>query len=517
MMSTPAYYLKVHERHCQMRPLIWDPWFNPKEETSRAIAWISFTELPPNFFAREAVFSMATSVGKPLTVDLATANRTRPSCAKVKVEVDLLANLPKRINIAEEDESGHEENECRALNQELARKFREEIRKENAEVVNEEVQNRVTDKGRGRGYNQGKQEWMLRRNRYKKDKFGVIIGEVDIDDKKGDEIIMETSNAFEVLNDIEENKQDAISNNTSNQVDKQMKEIEETSKNWQNQQSVPVLTSNKFETLDDSDEQQLEGELCMSQAVEQREKSNQHIFPVTPSKDIASRDEKQQEDGELSQSVKEKTAHQDEPYSADNFQNEGHQKEVYEESFNNTHKSDAKKDRNKADAQISEETQHSSNTENIVMNTLERASTPSYSFESNVVTSQRNTKQHKTGNNEGDKMEDQEIGKTNREMVEQNFRRDFGKVPIQLHEVGRIQEEKRHFEEEQKAFQELQAELEDSSMDQNYENAARQGDLSLQEMEKLKKGSSKARSARYSSLPPGVTTRHRQAKQSSLQ
>ncbi|XP_060179877.1 uncharacterized protein LOC132609754 [Lycium barbarum] len=271
---------------------------------------------------------------------------------------------------------------------------------------------------------------MLRRNRYKKDKSGVLIGKVDTYDKKDDELIMETSNAFEVLNDIEENKQDAMAGNTSNQVDKQMKEIEETSKNWQNwtpnpngkqqqqgersnQQSVPVLTSNKFATLDDSNEQQLEGELCKSQAVEQREKSNQHILPVTPNKDIAMKEVPAQKDK------------QDEPHNADNFQNEGHQKEVNEESFNNTHKSDAKKDGNEADAQISEETQHSSNTENIVKHTPERASPPSYSFDSHAVIYQSNvnTKQarkehmHKTGNNEGDKMEDQEIGKTNREMV----------------------------------------------------------------------------------------------------
>ncbi|XP_059284937.1 uncharacterized protein LOC132038265 [Lycium ferocissimum] len=177
-MSTPAYYLKGHDRYCQMRPLIWDPWFNPKEETSRAVAWISFPELPPNFFAKEAVFSMATSVGKPLTVDLATANKTRPSCAKVKVEVDLLATLPKRINIAEEDESGiikskwvrinydylpkyckhcklqgHEEMECRVLNPELAKQYREELRKENAEVVSTETQNKEGFQGRRGWYN----------------------------------------------------------------------------------------------------------------------------------------------------------------------------------------------------------------------------------------------------------------------------------------------------------------------------------------------------------------------------
>lgn len=64
--------------------------FDPKEETTTAVAWISFPSLPPNFFGKEAIFSLAKVVGKSLQVDMATKNQTRPSCARVKVEVDLL-------------------------------------------------------------------------------------------------------------------------------------------------------------------------------------------------------------------------------------------------------------------------------------------------------------------------------------------------------------------------------------------------------------------------------------------
>ncbi|XP_070017310.1 uncharacterized protein [Nicotiana sylvestris] len=59
---------------------------------------------------KEFVFSLAREVGRPLHVDLPTQNGTRSNCAKVKVEVNLLFNLPQRIKIVEEeDESGHEE------------------------------------------------------------------------------------------------------------------------------------------------------------------------------------------------------------------------------------------------------------------------------------------------------------------------------------------------------------------------------------------------------------------------
>lgn len=56
------------------------------EETTTAIAWISFPALPPNFFCDEALFSLTTTVGKPLQVYIVTKNKTRPNCTRVKVE-----------------------------------------------------------------------------------------------------------------------------------------------------------------------------------------------------------------------------------------------------------------------------------------------------------------------------------------------------------------------------------------------------------------------------------------------
>lgn len=50
--------------------------------------------LPLNVFAKEEVLSIASIIGKPLTVDMATKNKTIPSCVRVKVEVDLVAKLP---------------------------------------------------------------------------------------------------------------------------------------------------------------------------------------------------------------------------------------------------------------------------------------------------------------------------------------------------------------------------------------------------------------------------------------
>ncbi|KAG5613744.1 hypothetical protein H5410_013568 [Solanum commersonii] len=66
LLSKPQFYITHKNWSYPMRTLKWDPLFNPEEETSIAIEWISFPSLPPNFFGKEAMFSLAAAVGKPL-------------------------------------------------------------------------------------------------------------------------------------------------------------------------------------------------------------------------------------------------------------------------------------------------------------------------------------------------------------------------------------------------------------------------------------------------------------------
>uniref|UniRef100_A0A1S3Y8I6 DUF4283 domain-containing protein n=1 Tax=Nicotiana tabacum TaxID=4097 RepID=A0A1S3Y8I6_TOBAC len=221
LLSKPAYYLKIQNEMWQMRCTKWNPWWKVDEETPIAIAWISFQDLPPNFFGREFVFSLARAVGRPLHVDLATQNGTRSSCAKVKVEVNLMANLPQRIKIVEEEDEtgpeefkwikirydympkycksckkqGHKEEECWVINPEL-RRFEEpnnevkeqgkgrEVLVTSKEIGTDANSTRVLSSGRVFGKsipNQAKQEWMqARKNKYQRDKRGHII-----DDKAG--------------------------------------------------------------------------------------------------------------------------------------------------------------------------------------------------------------------------------------------------------------------------------------------------------------------------------------------
>lgn len=73
-------------------------------ETTIRVVWISFPKLPLIFFAKEAIFSIAAIVGKPLIVDIPMRNKMRPSCATAKIEVYLVPKLPQRVRINNEDD-----------------------------------------------------------------------------------------------------------------------------------------------------------------------------------------------------------------------------------------------------------------------------------------------------------------------------------------------------------------------------------------------------------------------------
>lgn len=69
------------------------------------MAWISFPGLLPTYFIKECLFSLASALVKPLYFDMANINKTRPSCARVKVLVDILVVLPKKVRMDIENEA----------------------------------------------------------------------------------------------------------------------------------------------------------------------------------------------------------------------------------------------------------------------------------------------------------------------------------------------------------------------------------------------------------------------------
>ncbi|KAG5584613.1 hypothetical protein H5410_045047 [Solanum commersonii] len=189
LLSTSAFYVKVKECYWHMRTLKWDPWFEGcgnNDCSSMDIIPKSTTK----FFANEAIFSIANAIGKPLMVDMATKNQTRPSCAKVKIQVDLTAKLPQRVRINEEDDIigdikhkwikvqydympkyWHDETNCSTIHSELYESRSDEERqsdekdKENTTMIMGTLvnQRKILASGRVVGNKQSKHEWMALR------------------------------------------------------------------------------------------------------------------------------------------------------------------------------------------------------------------------------------------------------------------------------------------------------------------------------------------------------------------
>lgn len=53
MLSKSVYYITARNGVAyQMRPFIYDAKFTPEEETTQAMAWISFPDLLPTFYVK---------------------------------------------------------------------------------------------------------------------------------------------------------------------------------------------------------------------------------------------------------------------------------------------------------------------------------------------------------------------------------------------------------------------------------------------------------------------------------
>lgn len=80
-----------------MRVLKWTPSFSIAKEPTVVPVWISMEHLPLYLFRKGPLFSIGNLIGRSLKIDQATANLTRPSTARVCVELDLDLPLPNRI------------------------------------------------------------------------------------------------------------------------------------------------------------------------------------------------------------------------------------------------------------------------------------------------------------------------------------------------------------------------------------------------------------------------------------
>ncbi|WMV49351.1 hypothetical protein MTR67_042736 [Solanum verrucosum] len=77
----------------------WTLDFKPEEDLPIAPVWILLPKLPFHMHTWQYIKQIVSSVGTPLEKDQATKSRTRPSMAKVRVEIDLLKPQPESVYV----------------------------------------------------------------------------------------------------------------------------------------------------------------------------------------------------------------------------------------------------------------------------------------------------------------------------------------------------------------------------------------------------------------------------------
>lgn len=87
-----------------MCPIIYDLNFRVDRETTHA--WDgSRSNLFPTYFIKESLFILSFAVGKSLHFDMDTINKIRPSCTRVKVQIDLPSNFEWSVRMEIKDEN----------------------------------------------------------------------------------------------------------------------------------------------------------------------------------------------------------------------------------------------------------------------------------------------------------------------------------------------------------------------------------------------------------------------------
>ncbi|VFQ87014.1 unnamed protein product [Cuscuta campestris] len=80
-----------------MKVLRWAPDYDAETESPLIPVWIGLEGLPIHLFDSSALYLIANLIGRPLRTDTATKNLSRPSVARLCVELDLSKEIPKAI------------------------------------------------------------------------------------------------------------------------------------------------------------------------------------------------------------------------------------------------------------------------------------------------------------------------------------------------------------------------------------------------------------------------------------
>ncbi|OIT29172.1 hypothetical protein A4A49_22601 [Nicotiana attenuata] len=114
----------------------WSPYFKPEEDLPIAPAWVLLPGLPFHMHDWHYIKQLLRFVGTPLALDAATLGRTRPSMAKIRVEVDLLKSLPDSVFVGQEDDESPLKGYTQKLEYEGVPKYCKHCRKLGHNMIN---------------------------------------------------------------------------------------------------------------------------------------------------------------------------------------------------------------------------------------------------------------------------------------------------------------------------------------------------------------------------------------------
>lgn len=77
----------------------WTTKFKPEEDTTLTSVWINLPDLPWHFYKWAALCRIVSPIGIPIVMDKATLSKTRPTTAKMRVEIDLTKTLVHEVAV----------------------------------------------------------------------------------------------------------------------------------------------------------------------------------------------------------------------------------------------------------------------------------------------------------------------------------------------------------------------------------------------------------------------------------
>ncbi|VFQ80061.1 unnamed protein product [Cuscuta campestris] len=82
----------------------WSPNLRPNEDSPIVPVWVIIPNLPIHLDDQKALLCITSKLGKPLKVDNATLNFSRPKAARVCIEIDVSKNLHQKIHVKHIDD-----------------------------------------------------------------------------------------------------------------------------------------------------------------------------------------------------------------------------------------------------------------------------------------------------------------------------------------------------------------------------------------------------------------------------